>query len=288
MLIIYFNMLNKGINWVVAYISTMITAYLLKDLVFTDRAQLLSYLLFFIEFTLIEGFLKYKSKWDAIGLFIVSVLIANIHAGAWPMFFILFLPYIGEYVLELYSVKEVVRKRIKKEEKQLAKLEKQEGSNAEIEKLKVELERDKKFIEEQENIEPRKVVSVKNGNVKWLIVVMILCVFAGLITPRPNVPFTYFLKISVGETTGYISEHLPTIVAGNLPFLIMTILTVAMLTFTDTKIKASHALLLLGLFMMSIISVRHVTFLVIFGSYIITKMIDDFLKNMGMKILKKI
>ena len=281
MLIIYFNMLNKGINWVVAYISTMITAYLLKDLVFTDRAQLLSYLLFFIEFTLIEGFLKYRSKWDAIGLFIVAVLIANIHAGAWPMFFILFLPYIGEYILELYSINEVVRKRIKKEEKELAKLEKQEGPNAEIEKIKLELERDRNFIKEQENFEARKVVSVKNNNVKWLILVMILCIFSAFITPRPNVPFTYFLKISIGETTHYISEHLPVVVAANLPFLIITIFTVALLTFTDTKIRASHGLLLLGLFMMSIISVRHVTFLVMFGSYIITKMIDDFIKKYG-------
>ena len=249
MLVIYFNMVSKGINWVIAYISTMITAYLLKDLLFTDRAQILSYLLFFIEFTLIEGFLKYKSKWDAIGLFIIAVLIANIHAGAWPMFFILFLPYIGEYLIELYSIKEVVRKRIKKEEKQLAELEKQEGPNAEIEKIKIELERDRKFIEEQENIEPRKIISKKNNNVKWLIFIMIICIFAGFITPRPNVPFTYFLKISIGETTGYISEHLPVIIAGNLPFLVMTILTVAMIGFTDTKIKLSHGLLLLGLYL---------------------------------------
>lgn len=281
MLVIYFNMVSKGINWVIAYISTMITAYLLKDLLFTDRAQILSYLLFFIEFTLIEGFLKYKSKWDAIGLFIIAVLIANIHAGAWPMFFILFLPYIGEYLIELYSIKEVVRKRIKKEEKQLAELEKQEGPNAEIEKIKIELERDRKFIEEQENIEPRKIISKKNNNVKWLIFIMIICILAGFITPRPNVPFTYFLKISIGETTGYISEHLPVIIAGNLPFLVMTILTVAMIGFTDTKIKLSHGLLLLGLYLMAIISVRHVTFLVLFGSFIITKMIDDFLKKYG-------
>ena len=54
MLVIYFNMVSKGINWGVAYIATMITAYLLSNSLFTDRAQILSYLLFFIEVTLIE------------------------------------------------------------------------------------------------------------------------------------------------------------------------------------------------------------------------------------------
>ena len=44
MLVIYFNMVNKGINWCIAYISTMVTAYLLRDCVFTCRAQVLSYL----------------------------------------------------------------------------------------------------------------------------------------------------------------------------------------------------------------------------------------------------
>lgn len=281
MLVIYFNMVNKGINWVIAYISTMVTAYLLKDYVFTARAQVLSYLLFFIEIILIEGFLKYKSKWDAIALFIVSVLIANIHAGAWPMFFILFLPYIGEYVLEQLSLKETVRKRIKKEEKELKKLEKQEGPSKRIEELKTAIKKDTKFVKEQEAVEPRKIISKKNDNVKWLILVMIICILSAFLTPRANVPFTYFLKIAVGETTGYINEHMPLVVAGNLPFLIIMILTIAFLTFTDTKIKMSHALLLIGLVLMSLTSIRHVTFLVLFGSYIVTKLIDDFIKKYG-------
>ena len=104
MLTIYFNMLNKGINWAIAYIATMVTAYLIKDFAFTDRAQILSYLLFFIEVILIEEFLKYGRKFDAIVLFFLSVIIANIHAGAWPMFFILFLPYVGEYIFEKISL----------------------------------------------------------------------------------------------------------------------------------------------------------------------------------------
>ena len=281
MLIIYFNMVNKGINWVIAYISTMVTAYLLRDLVFTDRAQILSYLLFFIEVILIEDFLKYKSKLDAIALFILAVLIANIHAGAWPMFFILFLPYIGEYIFQKLSIRESVIKRIKKEKKELEKLQNSEGPSQEIEKIRVAIERDEKFINEQDAIEPRKIISKKNDNVKWLIVIMILCVFSALITPRPNVPFTYFLKIAAGETTSYISEHMPLIVAGNLPFLVIMILAIALLTFTDTKIRLTHAFLLLGLTLMSLISIRHVTFLVLFGSYIITKLIDDFIKKYG-------
>ena len=281
MLVIYFNMVNRGINWVVAYISTMITAYLLKDMLFTDRAQLLSYLLFFVEVVLIESFLKKKSKSAAIGLFGISILVANLHAGAWPLFFVLFMPYIGEYIINLYSIKEVVNRRLKKEKKQLEKLQDQEGPSAEVEKLKLQIEKDIKFVKEQEEKEAQKIVTQKNDNTIWLIIIMVICILSGFITPRANVPFTYFLKIMVGNTTGYINEHLPVVIASNLPFFVMMILTIAMFAFTDTKIKLSHALLLLGLMLMSIISVRHVMLLVIFGSYIITKMIDDFLRKYG-------
>ena len=40
---------------------------------------------------------------------------------------------------------------------------------------------------------------------------------------------------------------MPVIIAGNLPFFVMMILSIAMLTFTDSKIKLNHAFLLLGL-----------------------------------------
>lgn len=281
MLMIYFNMVNKGINWVIAYISTMVTAYLLKDLVFTDRAQILSYLLFFIEVIIIESFLKDKSKLEAIALFVIAVLIANIHAGAWPMFFILFLPYIGEYIYIKLSIRETIEKRIKKQKRDLEKLQNKEGPSQDVEKLKLAIERDEKYIEEQNAIEPRKIVVKKNNNVKWLIVIMIVCIFSAFITPRPNVPFTYFLKIAAGETTNYISEHMPTIVAGNLQFVVIMILSIAFLTFTDTKIRLPYAFFLLGLSLMALISVRHVTFLVLFGSFIVTKLIDDFIKKYG-------
>ena len=281
MLVIYFNMVSKGINWGVAYIATMITAYLLSNSLFTDRAQILSYLLFFIEVTLIESFMKRKSKLAGFGLFVIAVLVANLHAGVWPLFFVLFLPYIGEYVINWLSIKEVVRRRIKRDEKRLKRLESHEGPNNEIEKLKIEIDRDKKYIKFKDEKEPEKIITEMNKNALWLILIMFICLFAGLLTPRPEVPYTYFAKISAGTTMNYISEHRPVVIAGNFPFLLMVILSFTMIGFTDSKIKLSHALLLLGLGLMSCIAVRHVVLLMIFGSYIITKMIDDFIKKYG-------
>ena len=278
MLVIYFNMVNKGINWGVAYISTMITAYLLSKSLFTDRAQIMSYLLFFIEVALIESFMKKRRVSSAVGLFIIAVLIANLHAGAWPLFFVLFLPYIAEYFITYFSITEVVKRRIKKDEKKLSRID-YEGPRRDVNNLKFEIEKDKEYVEKNKNKESLKIISEVNKNALWLILIMFVCLFAGLLTPRPEVPYTYFVKISLGTTTQYISEHRPLVIAGDLSFLIILILSFAMFGFTDSKITLPHALLLLGLGLMSCLAVRHVLLLVIFGSYILTKMIDDFIKK---------
>ena len=45
-----------------------------------------------------------------IGLIIISLLIANLHVATWPFFFILFLPYIGEYLIAAISDTIIYRK----------------------------------------------------------------------------------------------------------------------------------------------------------------------------------
>ena len=74
--------------------GTLVVAYLLREH-FTDRAQVVSYLFLLLEVYLIEVFLKNRSKFAAFGIFLISVIIANIHAGAWYMLIILVLPFLG-------------------------------------------------------------------------------------------------------------------------------------------------------------------------------------------------
>ena len=65
------------------------------------RAQLVTFILFIIAIYFIEKFLESKKKRYAVGLIIIPTLIANLHVAVWPFYFVLFLPYIGEYIVSL-------------------------------------------------------------------------------------------------------------------------------------------------------------------------------------------
>ena len=51
----------------------------------------------------IEKFVQNKKIGYGLGLIIISILIANLHVATWPFFFVLFLPYIAEYLLVVIS-----------------------------------------------------------------------------------------------------------------------------------------------------------------------------------------
>ena len=90
--------LNK--NNIISTIATIIMIIILGSFA-TARAQLVTYILFIIEVYCLEKLLETGHKKYAITLLIISLLICNIHVAVWPFYFILFLPYIGEYIASL-------------------------------------------------------------------------------------------------------------------------------------------------------------------------------------------
>lgn len=196
MLLLFWLMLKKNINFGIALVSTIIISYMMKDS-FTDRGQIISYILFLIEINLIESFLKNKNILSVIGLFIISCIIANVHGTAWVMFLILFLPYIGEYIISLYTLKSVANSRLKSLEKKL----KSSNNENEIKKLEKEILDEKQFIENYKEKENAKIIINKNENIKWLILVMIITSLAALITPNGSLPFTYYFKSAARKFT---------------------------------------------------------------------------------------
>ena len=56
---------------------------------------------------------------------------------------------------------------------------------------------------------PYKIRLNRNKNVKWLILIMVICIFTGLLTPLGDTPYTYLLKTIQGNTTQNINEHQP-------------------------------------------------------------------------------
>ena len=73
-------------------------AFLLKYYI-AARAQLVTFILLELTILLIENFLEKKKIGYAMGIILVSTAIANLHCAVWPFFFVLFLPYIAEYLI---------------------------------------------------------------------------------------------------------------------------------------------------------------------------------------------
>ena len=86
----------------ISFIITMGVIYALKPYI-AARAQLVTFILFIWELFFIEKFIENRKIGYGIGLILISTLIANLHVATWPFFFVLFLPYIGEYLIAIVS-----------------------------------------------------------------------------------------------------------------------------------------------------------------------------------------
>ena len=225
--------LNK--NKVLSFAITIGAMYLLKDYI-TARAQLVTFILFTIQLYFMEMLVNKSEKKYGIGLIAISIAIANLHVAVWPFMFVLYLPYIAEYIFAIGE----------------EKIAKKYGKNIEN-GYKVSIEK-------------------RNGT-KYLIIVMLICSFTGLLTPLGTTPYTYLIKTMEGNTTQNISEHLPMTLINCEAILSVLIIFIALLTFTDVKIRLTDLFMLGGLIFLMLYSKRQSTIFVIMGSVILNRLI---------------
>ena len=112
MLSIYYTntKLNKH-KIIIAFITILSILPLTKYA--TARAQLVSYILFVWEYFFIEKFLQTKNKKYALYLVIISLILCNIHVAVWPFYFILFLPFVAEYLIaKVFKLKTLFKEKI--------------------------------------------------------------------------------------------------------------------------------------------------------------------------------
>ena len=284
-------------NQIISFLITVGSMYLLRGYI-AARAQLVTFILFIITVFLIEKFLESKKKRYAVGLIIIPILIANLHLAVFPFYFVLYLPYIGEYIIA--SLAEIIiyqKFRIWNLKRRIEKLSKVSGNEEKVEELKAELSRveekvDKVKIKRTKNLQnPYKIKLRKNDNVKWLIVIMIICLFTGLLTPLGTTPYTYLVKTLEGNTTQNINEHLPMTLANNNEVLCTLIIFLAILIFTKSKIRLSDLFMLGGLAYLMLASRRQVTMFVLMCGIILNRLIIDGLQyyytKENMELLKK-
>lgn len=288
--LIYVTATKLSKNDLISFILTMFAMYLLKDFI-AARAQLVTFILFVLTILFIENFLETKKKRYFIGIILISIIIANVHVAVWPFFFILFLPYIAEYIIACILDANIISKSVikskerivKKIEKKLSKETDEENKNIlikELEEAKFNLEKTKereievkeKKSKRREN--PYRVKIKKNNAVKWLILLMIICAFTGLLTPLGDTPYTYLVKTMQGNTTKSISEHQPLTLYNDKATMIVLALVLATLIFTDVKIKLSDLFMIAGLIFLGFMSRRQVSLLVLIGVFIFAKWLE--------------
>ena len=278
---IYYALNKICKNELVSFLLTIAMIYLLKSFI-TARAQLVTYILFVLTLLCIEGFINTKKKRYVVGLIIIPIIIANVHLAVWPFYFVLYLPYVVEYIIACFAESNIFRKiGIKFFEIRLKKLtaKNKDKDKEKIEEIKVRIEKLNDNImksterREKRQEHPYKIILKKNNNVKWLIVIMIVCIFTGLLTPLGDTPYTYLPKTMAGNTMDTISEHLPLTLIEDVKTMVVLVLFLLILIFTDTKIKLRDMFMLSGLVLMAFMSRRQVSLLVLIGGFIFAKLI---------------
>ena len=286
-------------NQVFSFFITIGVMYVIRGYI-AARAQLVTFILFILTIFLIEKFLETKKKKYAVGLIVIPILIANLHVAVYPFYFVLYLPYIAEYLVAILADTIIYKKIkifvLKNRISILEKSKDSENSKNKIEKLKQKLENieekvDKVKIKRTKELQdPYKIKLVKNNNVKWLILIMIICLFTGLLTPTGDTPYTYLYKTLLGNTTQNINEHLPMTVSDDVDAMCAIILFLAVLTFTKAKIRLSDLFMIGGLLYLMLDSRRQITMFVIIGSVILGKllmeMVQIYSKNLDKNIVK--
>ncbi|MDR0978857.1 MAG: hypothetical protein LBL91_02820 [Lachnospiraceae bacterium] len=272
-------------NELVSLVLTIGMLFLLSPYI-TARAHLFTYILFMLTLFFIQKFLQTRKKVYAVLLLLIPVIIANTHVAVFPFYFLLYLPYIAENIVYKDSNLEVYirKKKIDRINKMLAKKKITEDyANKEKTQLENYISNKAKLKEE-----PYKIVIENNKNIKYLVIIMIIALLVGFLTPIGATPYTYLYDTMQGNTTDSISEHAPLVLVNNMPFLCILIGFVMILILTDTKIKLSNLFLLAGMLILALYSQRQTALFIILCSTVLNVLVCDFLNKYDSNICSSI
>lgn len=284
---IYLTNVKLTKNTIIPFLTTILIMYFGKGFL-AVRAQLVTFILFVLEIYYIERFLETKKKRFVLGLLIIPTLIANIHAAVFPFYFILYMPYIAEWVISGFIGKDIITGLLLKADRlNIKMLEKKEKLNEkqqkELELLKTRVEKQETFFnekkEKQDEKEPYKIMVVKdNKGIICLIGVMFLALATGLLTPIGDTPYTYLYNTMQGTTTQNISEHLPIVLWKSRYVFGYIIGAVCLISFTKIKIRLSDLFLLGGLIFLTIMSTRQQSMMYFVGILVMNKMMSQLIE----------
>lgn len=277
-------------NKVVSSVITILAMYIFKPYL-AARAQLVTFILFAWEVYSIEQFLQTKKKRYVAYLILIPLLITNLHCAVFPFYFVLFLPYIVEYLwitfldwnLDYKIIGILLRGVMKLPVKQSVK----ESCERKLNNIpKVVVQKNEKREKRCQN--PYKIKITKNPIAKWLIVIALIAALTGFINPTGLGAYTYTYQTYQGNTTESINEHLPVTLIESKEFLCALCLFLAILVFTDTKIKLADLFMFGGLVTLSLISRRQISMFILFCAPILVRLISDMIEKYDEKTFQKI
>ena len=107
-ILLYFTLKKITKNSLISFAIALGQMFLMQDYI-AARAQLVTFILFVLTVLFIEKFLESGKKRYAVGLIAIPIMIANIHSAVWPFYFVLYLPYVGEYIVRIIIDAHIVR-----------------------------------------------------------------------------------------------------------------------------------------------------------------------------------
>ena len=272
-------------NELVSFIVTMLTIHLGSSM-FTGRAQIISFLLFIIEIYCIEQFLEIPKKRYIAVLFIISIIIANVHAAVWPIYFVMYLPYIAEYILSQMTLE---KRHARKKKRALINLQNKNITEKQKSKYEKIIKKAEIFSNKENRKIPYKILIEENKNTNKLIIIMLVSIFTGFITPIGDIPFTYLIKQMQNDiVSSFIQEMQPIIPVADKNFIGLIIIYISIIGFTDTKIKLSDGLFISGFIIMTLFSSRSIYYLIWVCAIPLARIINTFIAKWGNQELDSI
>ena len=278
--IIYLITKNKSNNRVVAAVVS-IFAIIMLDPYIAARAQSVTFVLFALTVFFIEKFYDTHKKRYLVPLIIIPILITNLHCAVFPFYFVLFLPYLAEYILANIVDWELDRKLILLVNKILLKICRKKNEQAikdRIERIKentIELRRKRAKLREN----PYKIKVRKDHATLILMIVVLIAALTGFLNPAGTGAYTYLVKTYQGNTTQSINEHLPVTLIESDEFLIAIVVALSLLIFVDTKIRLPDLFMAAGLTYLALKSRRQISMFIIFCLPIMGKLVAEMFKK---------
>lgn len=215
----------------------------------SPRAQIISFIFFILEKEFIDKFLETGNKKYSILIILLSILLVNIHLATWIFFFVLFLPSIAEHFITY------ILKKIKKI---------------------------------NENFTIGRLNFKTHKNIYKLLLIILICMLTGFLTPLGTTPYTYIFNQFGGDTLDVIVEYADITISNCFSFYQFIAVIVFIFLLSKEKIELDDLFLLCGLIFMSLIAMRSFAFLLFIGAFAVSNYLGKITKNMKRDTIKKL